>query len=61
MYEGLKDVLISLPDVERCSELLLEEEKRREESGAKVDKIFKNFGVFFGNFSKKNFEIQIKI
>ncbi|CAA83465.2 PH domain-containing protein [Caenorhabditis elegans] len=36
VYEGLKDVLISLPDVERCSELLLEEEKRREESGAKM-------------------------
>lgn len=36
VYEGLKDVLSSLPDVERCSEILLKEERRRDEAGVKM-------------------------
>uniref|UniRef100_A0A1I7TMJ8 PH domain-containing protein n=1 Tax=Caenorhabditis tropicalis TaxID=1561998 RepID=A0A1I7TMJ8_9PELO len=36
VYEKLKDVLTSLPDVDRCSDILLEEEKRREAAGIKM-------------------------
>ncbi|CAO4369300.1 unnamed protein product [Caenorhabditis nigoni] len=36
VYEGLKDVLSTLPDIEHCSDILLEEEKKRLDAGGKM-------------------------
>ncbi|CAI5445899.1 unnamed protein product [Caenorhabditis angaria] len=37
VYEGLKDVLSSLPNIEPISEILLEEERKREQNGQKLN------------------------